>query len=510
MYRIYFKNDILFTILSYMMIFLLGISTKLSFYPYHNPFFIFFAFILFIYIILINYDLKKIFIYTFCFSLGYFSSNLYWIFSIIDDYHSFEYFIFFIIFLFSIIILSLYISLATYLYKRVSFYINIDFFNIIFLFPSILVLIDYLRSILFSGFTLYYPSHAIFDYFFPSLLPIGGDLLLNFVFYIVVCNIAYILYKRKLEYISMLIFLSLFILYYFTNNINFTQKLENKTLKVQLIGSNFSKNDKLSSNKSIKRIKKYQYMALIKPNLDLSIWPESTMGDLENIPTTLMPNFKKLKKQKTEILFGGYYKKDNKTYNTLIDPNKNDKIVYSKKHLIPFGEYIPKIFIPLKSIIPTMFMSQLSSNLETKIIELKNINLSSSICYELFFLNELRKRIKNSNIHINISDLELLDGSTLIYYMQALVRLVAITSQKYILYSVNMGKSSIIDKNGKILKDTKYNTTSTISHKVNLYKDNTPYILYGNKLLLYITLLIFIISIMLIYSNLKKDKKVIN
>ena len=94
--------------------------------------------------------------------------------------------------------------------------------------------------------------------------------------------------------------------------------------------------------------------------------------------------------------------------------------------------------------------------------------------------------------------------------MQALVRLVAITSQKYILYSVNMGKSSIIDKNGKILKDTKYNTTSTISHKVNLYKDNTPYILYGNKLLLYITLLIFIISIILIYSNLKKDKKVIN
>jgi apolipoprotein N-acyltransferase len=134
-------------------------------------------------------------------------------------------------------------------------------------------------------------------------------------------------------------------------------------------------------------------------------------------------------------------------------------------------------------------------------IEINNIIISPSICYEILFPEQLRSNTNKSNILVNLSDLGWFKQYNAKYYLLRLAQIRAIESQKPMIYVVNQGISAFIDKNGKILKQTKSNSQEILSYDIIPHEGETIYSEHGNNIIY-----IYIIFMVLFYIFFK-DKE---
>ena len=147
----------------------------------------------------------------------------------------------------------------------------------------------------------------------------------------------------------------------------------------------------------------------------------------------------------------------------------------------------------MKAFLPIIHKDNLHvTTKENKIFNFKNINISASICFELIFPSELRKRNANSNILVHISDLGWFDKSWAEKYLLQNARVRAMESQKPMIYSVNHGNSAFINKFGQITSDKGI----TIEKIVIPQKGKTLWENYGNFTTLFLILINLIILIL--------------
>lgn len=143
-----------------------------------------------------------------------------------------------------------------------------------------------------------------------------------------------------------------------------------------------------------------------------------------------------------------------------IDPDGNvSETVYSKRHLVPFGEYVPMRGLVETLVPPLANLSMLGEDLVkgegTAIYESELGAIGSLICfdsiYEALTLDTVRDGAEI--LVISTNDSWFLD-SVGVRMHNAQAKLRAVESGRYIVRSANTGISSIIDPNGEVL-DTK-------------------------------------------------------
>lgn len=457
-----------------------------SFAPHNNYFLIFASYIVLFYSFYIAKDIKTAFNYGFIFAIVHFTVGLYWMFSIMVGFDSIDKIIIFII-ISGIIFLTAFffglLGLVSNLFKLKEKHFT--FWITIFL-PSLATFLEYLRSFLFTGLPWYSPSDAIIDIGFSVFLPLGGVLLINFIFFTLIGIFIHLCIRKNnsLVYlISLIVFLIVLML--ISKNISFTKPLNKQTLNVHIISANFTKKDKESRYKTIDRINDFTSLTLLEPRPTLSIWPESVINsNYSEVIQHVSNSIKKLSDSNITVLTGAYVKRQNKTINTVFSLSE-EEILYSKQHLLPFGEYTPSWVEKFKYFIPEVYMNNLNKDENfNKIINVNGLKISPSICFEILFPNELRKKNNESNMLVHISDLGWFEQGWAQSYLLQLARMRAIESQKPIVYVVNKGLSAFIDKNGIVMKISRPNLQESLYHTVIPQEGNTLYTKYGNKMIL--------------------------
>ena len=190
-------------------------------------------------------------------------------------------------------------------------------------------------------------------------------------------------------------------------------------------------------------------------------------------------------------------------YNSMVIFNSNLDIVssYNKVNLVPFGEFVP--FENILSLIGLKTVTnryQSFSKGETRIpLNVKNskidLNLLPLICYEIIYSGKIFKD-DNFDYIINISE----DGwfgnsiGPKQHFAHSIFR--SIESGKYIIRSANNGISAIINPIGLIEQKVELGSTGYVEFSENKLVKSTPFMLYGNKVFLILTL----IYIFLIFS----------
>ncbi len=222
---------------------------------------------------------------------------------------------------------------------------------------------------------------------------------------------------------------------------------------------------------------------------DLIIWPETALpydiSENEDIPQFFSNTSKECN---TDILATAFETENNKLYNTARIAYKDGTIgdtVYKKRHLVPFGEYIPMedfvmaVFPPLADL--SSMMDQVSPGEDSAIFETEHGKLGALICFDSIYENICIDSVRNGAGLIAISTNDSwFSGSTALSQHNAQAQLRAVENGRYIVRSANTGISSVIDPSGRILSSLGDGEEGYICEKVAFIEKKTLYTVTGN------------------------------
>ncbi len=225
-------------------------------------------------------------------------------------------------------------------------------------------------------------------------------------------------------------------------------------------------------------------------NPDLIVWPET------GAPSLLRWNPKSLSlvknivsRSKTPQLVGCLDLSRGKPgtifyFNAAIhfDPSGAILGVYCKRHLVPFGEFMP--FQKYLSFLGPIVQSLGSFEPGPAYVKFpaKSFTYSPTICYEATFPGDVQKALKNNaDALVSISN-DAWYGNTAAAFQHALMEVVrAAEERRPLLRAANTGISLITDPFGRILISTKLFENRFLAGDVWLAKDNkTIYSMFGN------------------------------
>lgn len=208
---------------------------------------------------------------------------------------------------------------------------------------------------------------------------------------------------------------------------------------------------------------------------DLIVFPETAY------PYTVVDNMFPLSRiLNTNVVMGANSYKDGNIFNSMVVADKTGvvKNLYSKSHLVPFGEYRP-----LGDIIPTPGLLTPGNGKEIITVSTNkgNFTFAPAICYEIIFSDSLVPRGANPDAIINITNDTWFGLTPGVYQHLDMVRRYAIESGLPIIRANYSGISAFIGSDGNIISMMPVGETGSLDGFV-WGAHNTPYRTIGRDL----------------------------
>ena len=382
----------------------------------------------------------------------------------------------------------------------------------LFFIPSIWVLLEYLRSHLFTGF-----GWALLGYSQYLNLPIiqiadiAGVwcvsfllMMINVLIYSVISHQLSVSGEKKII-LPLILGISclFFTLTYGYYQIHRTPNPENQiTIKISVIQGNIPQAIKWEKSARETILREYHRLSrlasLDKP--DLIIWPEAALpGALEKEPYLKKNLVAFVQYIQIPLLVGTISLDEDRYYNSAILISNQGEFLqrYDKLHLVPFGEYIPlkRLFTFLETIVP---IGDFTPGKEYIIFDLPKdqqagkAKFSVLICFEDIFAQISRKFVKKgADLLVNITN-DAWFGRTVCPYqhLQASV-FRAVENSVCLVRAANTGISGFITSEGRIFPltdDDSVRQTFVSGYKTkDIYinhKQNSLYTLWGDWFIL--------------------------
>ena len=159
--------------------------------------------------------------------------------------------------------------------------------------------------------------------------------------------------------------------------------------------------------------------------------------------------------------------------------------IYGKRHLVPFGEYVPMrefvetVFPPLSDI--AMLDSDLAAGKDSSLFETEWGRVGSLICFDSIYEQLTLDSVRDgADLMVISSNDSWFFDSAAVYQHQAQAQLRAIESGRYILRSANTGISTIISPKGELLAWIDPLVDGYAVSDVATISQNTLYTVVGN------------------------------
>lgn len=172
---------------------------------------------------------------------------------------------------------------------------------------------------------------------------------------------------------------------------------------------------------------------------------------------------------------------------------------YDKRHLVPFGEFIPFVdfigkFLPFVSEFNDG-TSDLTEGTEAVVIETEYGNVGPLVCFDSIFPQFAIEAVnENADYIAVVTNDSWFNDSAGIYTHLRHSQIRAIENKRYIVRAANTGISAIINERGQITVQTKPLTTATVGDTIYKIEVKTLYSLIGN-IFIYISFAIILIII---------------
>ncbi|MDH5786648.1 MAG: apolipoprotein N-acyltransferase, partial [Chromatiales bacterium] len=159
----------------------------------------------------------------------------------------------------------------------------------------------------------------------------------------------------------------------------------------------------------------------------------------------------------------------------------SQNVFYRKRHLVPFGEYMPLGFLrglinffdlPMSSFSP-------GSN-EQPLLEAAGHKVAATVCYEDAFGEEMIDFLPAATLLVNGSNNAWYGDSLAPHQHLQISRMRALETGRPMLRATTNGISALINEKGEIQQRSKQFERDVIRGEVQGFEGATPYVRYGN------------------------------
>ncbi len=439
----------------------------------------------------------------FLFGLGEFGFGVNWVYHSIHTYGNAGVFLSGLITVLFIFLLSTIPLSKAFLFRKITN--PTKSWNYLLVFPLLWVLLDWVRSWLFTGFPWLYLGYSQVNTLLGSYAPLisvygvtGLVVLCSIMLYTILLN-----KNNSKKLVALVIIILVFTGGYILKSFPWGKPLGPK-YKISLLQGNIPQEDKWQAKNQQKIIEKYIKLTNDAIDSDIVVWPEASMV----LP---LPYSQKIidkldeagKKTNRAIVIGVLERTPDKKhyYNSLIVVGDGSKI-YRKSHLVPFGEYIPfegivgSIFdllgLPMTTVTPY--------EEEQPLLNIKKLKVLPEICYEITYPNDVINAGRDANVILTVSN-DTWFGHTIgpAQHLQ-IAQMRAREAYLPVIRATNNGITALINERGQIYQQIPQFEEGILTGEVEGFVSNTPIEKIGITELM-LGLLVLLIALLLVENS---------
>ena len=403
------------------------------------------------------------------FGLGLFGSGVYWVMYSVHDYGHNNWPVSIAITLLLIGYLSLYPALVTYLtsmdksrYKPCSFI-------------ALWVATEYIRSHLATGFPWLLIGYTQTLGPLHTLAPYIGVFGLSALVTLFAYWVHHLCQQRTLKRCLGHLIAQVIVLSVISGHHSHWTHNRPSHLKVAMVQGNIM--DKWGTPLS----KQINHYLALSPTKDAKIilWPEAALPVSDwMIPETLKNLHNHFAQHHQILATGLIHAHQGKWYNSIRLMGMGHGLI-TKRHLVPFGEYVPSFLQPITAFLPQGMGALSQGNTNQATVFFNQTPITALICYEVAYPELVRQLSHQHELIVIFNDSHWFGPSFAASQQLEMAAMRAKELQKPVLYVSNTGWTAHFDHQGKLLSHLPMNQPGTLMASVSPYHGETPYSHYG-------------------------------
>ncbi len=255
-------------------------------------------------------------------------------------------------------------------------------------------------------------------------------------------------------------------------------------LQIALLQGNVPQDEKWQPENRQRQLDLYQRLTRRYWGADLVIWPETAIPAFQHQVSRdfLAPLLADAEDHGTDILVGlpSWDSDTRAVYNTVLALGE-ELDVYHKRHLVPFGEYVPfRRYLGAALDVFGAPVADFSPGTAASPMRAGGQPLAISICYEITFPNEVRDFLPEATILVNVSNDAWFGTSVGPHQHFQMARMRALETGRPLVRSTNTGITAAVDHRGRVSDRVPQFTVNALLATVTPHEGVTPYVRWGN------------------------------
>ena len=347
------------------------------------------------------------------------------------------------------------------------------------------VLFEWCRGWIFTGFPWLAVGYSQVDSPLAGLAPLLGVYGVSWITILLSALLAYAryakLWKMTLPAVAVLVLVAFALM-----RIEWVTPA-GKPIKVALLQGNVSQEIKWNPEQRQPTIDWYVENTRLSWGSDLIIWPETALPVFYHQAHDFLLELGQEARAAGSDLFIGMPVMNTRTqqyYNSMVSVGGPEQI-YSKQHLVPFGEYIPlAAFLGGLMEFMQVPLPDFSIEASTPLVKLAGYPMGVSICYEDAFGEEVIRALPEAQVLINTSNDAWFGDSMAPHQHLQIARMRSLETQRPMLRTTNTGVTAVIDHHGKVMAQAPQFEAVVLRAEIQPMTGTTPYSYAGNKMLI--------------------------
>jgi len=271
-----------------------------------------------------------------------------------------------------------------------------------------------------------------------------------------------------------------------------------EVIKVSLAQGNILQELKFREDKLVQTLETYRRLVQ-QSDARLIVLPETAIPLMrqempENYAAILRDH---VRQNGGDIIVGAFEREHGEYFNSVFTLGTAESQSYRKSHLVPFGEFIPlrPVFGWLVNEVLNIPMGDLArgNNFQPP-LNVAGQKVAVNICYEDVFGEEIIRALPEATLLVNVSNDAWYGNSYASMQHNQISQMRALETGRMILRATNTGVTSFIGRSGRILLMLPQHEEGELTGPVQGYTGSTPYVVWGNAMVLGLIGLLLLIA----------------